>query len=97
MIALTSATHYLGKKWLNDASIYVTVEPCSMCAGALVLSRIRYIYFGVKDPKTGACGSVFNIANSRKLNHRIEVHGGILKDGSALLLRDFFRKKRIKG
>jgi len=94
MLALTSATNYLGSKWLNEAVLYVTVEPCSMCAGALVLSRIKSVYFGAKDPKTGACGSVFNIANNKKLNHRIKVKGGILKEECAGLLKDFFRKKR---
>ncbi len=94
MLALTSATNYLGSKWLNEAVLYVTVEPCSMCAGALVLSRIKAVYFGAKDPKTGACGSVFNIANNKKLNHRIKVKGGILKEECASLLKDFFKKKR---
>ena len=96
MLALTSATNFLGTKWLNEASLYVTIEPCSMCAGALVLSRIKNIYFGAKDPKTGACGSLFNIANHKKLNHRIKVTGGILKSECGSLLSDFFRKKRRK-
>ena len=96
MLALTSATNFLGSKWLNDASIYVTVEPCSMCSGALVLARIKNIFFGAEDPKTGACGSVFNIANNKKLNHRIRIKGGILKDECSALLRDFFKKKRHK-
>jgi len=94
MLALTSATNYLGSKWLNEASLYVTIEPCSMCAGALVLSRIKNIYFGAEDPKTGACGSVFNIANNKKLNHRIKVKGGILKEECGSLLKYFFKKKR---
>ncbi|MCX5714402.1 MAG: tRNA adenosine(34) deaminase TadA [Candidatus Omnitrophica bacterium] len=96
MLALTSAANYLGTKWLNTASLYVTIEPCSMCAGALVLARVKNIYFGARDPKTGACGSVFNIANSKKLNHRINVIGGVLEKDCALFLSDFFRKKRIK-
>jgi tRNA(adenine34) deaminase len=94
MLALTSATNFLGAKWLNEASIYVTIEPCSMCAGALVLARIRHIYYGAKDPKAGACGSVVNIADHKKLNHRIKVKGGILKEECAALLKEFFRKKR---
>jgi tRNA(adenine34) deaminase len=94
MLALTSATNYLGSKWLNEASLYVTIEPCSMCAGALVLSRIKHIYFGAKDPKTGACGSVVNIANNKKLNHRIKAEGGILEEECAYLLKEFFKKKR---
>jgi len=94
MLALTSATNYLGTKWLNGVSLYVTIEPCSMCAGALVLARIKNLYFGAKDPKTGACGSVVNIANHKKLNHRIKVKGGILEKQSVALLKEFFRKKR---
>ena len=96
MLAITSATNFLGTKWLNEASIYVTIEPCSMCAGALVLSRIKHIYFGAKDPKTGACGSVVNIVNNKKLNHRIKVNGGILATECGVLLSEFFRKKRAK-
>ena len=94
MLALTSATNYLGVKWLNEASLYVTIEPCSMCAGALVLARIKHIYYGTKDPKTGACGSVVNIVNHKKLNHHIKVSGGILKEECGKLLKEFFRKKR---
>jgi tRNA(adenine34) deaminase len=96
MLALTSATNYLGTKWLNGSSLYVTIEPCSMCAGALVLARIQKIYFGAKDPKTGACGSVLDIVNNKKLNHRIKVKGGILGRECGLLLSEFFRKKRKK-
>jgi tRNA(adenine34) deaminase len=96
MLALTSATNYLGTKWLNDASIYVTIEPCSMCAGALVLARIKNLYFGAKDPKTGACGSVVNIVSHKKLNHRIKVKGGILKKQCSVLVSEFFRKKRYR-
>ena len=96
MLALTSATNYLGTKWLNEASLYVTIEPCSMCAGALVLARIKNVYFGAKDPKTGACGSVLNIINNKKLNHRVKATGGILKEECSSLLKDFFRKKRKK-
>jgi tRNA(adenine34) deaminase len=94
MLALTSATNYLNTKWLSGASIYVIIEPCSMCAGALVLARIKNLYFGAKDPKTGACGSVINIANHKELNHRIKVTEGILEEECAALLKEFFRKKR---
>ncbi len=96
MIALTSATNYLGSKWLNEATLYVTIEPCSMCAGAFVLARIKEIYFGARDPKTGACGSVFSIAHSDKLNHRIAVHGGLLAEECGAMLSEFFKKKRIE-
>ena len=96
MLALTSATNYLKTKRLNGASLYVTIEPCSMCAGALVLSRIKEIYFGAQDPKAGACGSVANIVNHKKLNHRIKVTKGIQEAECSSLLKDFFRKKRAK-
>ncbi len=96
MIAITQASAALGNKWLTDAVIYVTVEPCNMCAGALVLSRIKKIVYGAKDPKTGACGSVTNIVNHKELNHRIKVKDGILAQESALLLKEFFKRKRAK-
>ncbi len=94
MLALTSATNYLGSKWLSGASLYVTIEPCSMCAGALVLARLKKVYFGACDPKTGACGSVLNIVRNKKLNHHLEVKGGLLKEECGSLLKDFFRRKR---
>ena len=96
MIAITRAASTLGSKWLNEASIYVTIEPCSMCAGALVLARIKNIVYGAQDPKTGACGSVINIVNHQKLNHRAAVKSGILKEECGLLLKEFFSRKRIK-
>jgi len=94
IIAITSAANYLGTKWLNGSSLYVTIEPCSMCAGAMVLARIKDLYFGANDPKTGACGSVVNIVNNKQLNHRIKVTKGILEAECSSLLKDFFRKKR---
>ncbi len=96
IIAITSATNYLGTKWLNETSLYVTIEPCSMCAGAMVLARIKNLYFGANDPKTGACGSVIDIANHKKLNHRIKVSRGILEAECSSLLKDFFKIKRKK-
>ena len=94
MIAITSATNYLGSKWLSGVSLYVTIEPCSMCCGALILARITNLFFGARDPKTGACGSVLNIANHKKLNHRIKVQEGILKEECSALLKEFFKRKR---
>ncbi|MCK9572571.1 MAG: tRNA adenosine(34) deaminase TadA [Candidatus Omnitrophica bacterium] len=94
MIAITSAANFLDTKWLNQANLYVTIEPCSMCAGAIVLARIKKLYFGAKDPKTGACGSVVDIANHKKLNHRVEVSGGVLKEDCSLLLKRFFARLR---
>ena len=96
MLAITQATNSLSSKWLQECTLYVTIEPCSMCAGALVLARVKRICFGASDPKTGACGSVVNIANHKKLNHRIEIKKEVLKDECAFLLSEFFRKKRRK-
>ena len=96
MIALTCATNHLRIKWLLGASLYVTIEPCSMCAGALVLSRIKNVIYGAVDTKAGACGSVINIINNKKLNHHIEVKKGILKEECSSLLREFFKKKRTQ-
>ena len=97
MLALTAAAACLNTKWLSQASLYVTIEPCPMCAGALVLSRIKNLYFSAKDPKAGACGSVLNIANHKKLNHRIKVTKGILEKECSSLLKEFFKKKRQEG
>ena len=94
MLCLTSAAGTLGSKWLNDCSMYVTIEPCSMCAGALVLARIKEVVFGAADPKTGACGSVFQIAHNTKLNHRIKLRSGVREHECAGLLKEFFKKKR---
>lgn len=96
MLALTAAASSLDSKWLNDATLYVTIEPCSMCAGAMVLARIKHLVYGADDPKTGAAGSVFDIANNKKLNHRIKVSKGVLKDECACLLKEFFKKRRAK-
>jgi len=96
MIAITQASSYLGNERLKDSDLYVTIEPCSMCAGAIILARIRTLYYAAKDPKAGAAGSVFNILNSKKLNHRARIKSGILKDESRLLIQEFFRKKRSK-
>ena len=94
IIAITQAASYLGNERLINTTMYATIEPCSMCAGALVLARIRRLVYGVGDPKTGACGSVFNITNSRKLNHRIKVSKGILETECAALLKKFFSRLR---
>ena len=94
MIAITQATSFLHRKWLQECTLYVTIEPCSMCAGALVLARIARVCFGAKDPKTGACGSVVNIANHKSLNHHIKVNGGVLAEECSTLVSEFFQKKR---
>ena len=98
MIAITQAASFLKSKFLTDCVVYVTLEPCSMCAGALVLARVKRLVFGCSDPKAGACGSVFEIIGSQdtKLNHKIEVKKGVLEKECSALLQDFFRKKRIQ-
>jgi len=96
MIAITQAANFLGSKWINDAVLYVTVEPCSMCAGALVLSRIANVVFGTEDPKTGAFGSKVDI-NRLGLNHKIKVKKGVLREECADILKEFFRNKRKNG
>lgn len=94
MLALEAAEKALGAKWLTGASMYVTLEPCSMCAGAMVLARIDRLVIGADDPKTGACGSLYNIACDERLNHRISVDRGVLAEECSEQLKSFFRKKR---
>lgn len=97
IIALRKACKKLNNYRLTECSIYVTIEPCSMCAGALVHARIKNIYFGAKDIKAGACGSVFNIASSNKLNHNINIFGGLLEQDCAKIIKQFFKSKRTRG
>jgi len=97
MIALTQAASYLANERLLNTTMYVTIEPCAMCAGALVLGRVKRLVYGARDPKAGAAGSVFNIANNKRLNHRIQVTGGVLEKECAGLLKEFFKKKRKSG
>ncbi|MBU4343789.1 MAG: tRNA adenosine(34) deaminase TadA [Candidatus Omnitrophica bacterium] len=94
MIAITQAANHLQNERLIGASIYVTIEPCSMCAGAMVLARIKELFYAADDPKAGACGSVVDIANNKKLNHRVKVKKGVLAEESSALMKEFFRKKR---
>jgi tRNA(adenine34) deaminase len=94
MIALKQAAKKLGRWRLTGCTLYVTLEPCAMCAGAMVLSRIDRLVFAAPDPKAGACGSVFNITEDKRLNHRIKVERGLLAKESSLLLKDFFKKHR---
>ena len=94
MAALRAAAQALGRWRLTGATLYVTLEPCPMCAGAAVLARIDRLVFGAKDPKAGAAGSVYNIADDARLNHRMAVTGGVLETESAELLRLFFEKRR---
>ena len=94
MIAITQAAQAVGDWRLEDCALYVTLEPCAMCAGAIVLARIPTLVFGARDPKTGACGSVFSIVTDPRLNHRAELVEGVLERECASLLRDFFATKR---
>lgn len=94
MNALREAAKKLGGWRLPGCSVYVTCEPCSMCAGAMVWARIEKLYIGADDPKAGACGSVLNVAQSSSLNHRIQIERGILKDECGQIMKDFFRKLR---
>lgn len=94
LIVIRKAAEQL-KTWrLTDTTLYVTLEPCPMCAGAIVQSRIARLVFGAWDPKAGACGSIFDIPAERRLNHRVHVMGGLLERESRGLLREFFRAKR---
>ncbi len=94
MIAIRNATKTIGGWRLIGCEMYVTIEPCSMCAGALVWSRISKLYIGAMDIKAGACGSVFNIVDDDRLNHRIAVEIGLMEDECSSLISDFFRKLR---
>jgi len=90
MIALTAASNHINNWRLNECSIYVTLEPCIMCTGALLASRINELFFSAFDPKFGACGSVYDLAEDGKTNHKIKVYSGIYAEESKKLLQDFF-------
>jgi tRNA(adenine34) deaminase len=96
MLALTQAEAAVGDWRLTDCDLYVTKEPCAMCAGALVHTRIRRVIFGCTDPSAGAAGSVVNLLQLPTLNHRCDVASGILQDECAVMLQSFFRKKRTR-
>jgi len=94
MIAITQAAAYLQNERLIGCSLYVTIEPCSMCAGAMVLARIKDLVYAADDLKTGACGSVVNIVNHNKLNHKVKVRKGLLRQEASLLIEEFFKRRR---
>ena len=96
MIAITAASSHIGNWRLNECDIYVTLEPCVMCTGALLASRIRRLYFSAYDPKFGACGSLYNLAEQGLYNHRIEVTSGVYEEESRGLMTQFFNKLRFK-
>ncbi len=94
MLALRAAAARLGSWRLSGATLYVTLEPCAMCAGALVLARIDRLVFGTDDPKAGMCGSLANLAHDPRLNHRIEIVGNVRSAECGQLLKTFFRDRR---
>lgn len=94
MIAITAAAEHLKENRLTNCDIYISLEPCLMCTGALLHARIRALYFAAFDAKFGACGSLYNIADDGKYNHTIKVYSGLYETESQQLLREFFRKKR---
>jgi tRNA(adenine34) deaminase len=96
IIAISAAANTLRSWRLGDCSIYVTMEPCSMCAGAIVLARVSSLVFGVIDPKAGACGSIRNIVQDHRLNHRVDIVSGILESEASALLKSFFKHLRSR-
>jgi tRNA(adenine34) deaminase len=94
IVAIREAATQSGSWRLTDTTLYVTLEPCAMCIGAIILARIPRLVFGAMDPKAGACGSIFDLPAERKLNHRVEVIGGVLEQESQELLQTFFRQLR---
>jgi len=94
VVALRNACRALGNHRLTDATLYVTLEPCAMCIGALVQARITRLVFGAYDPKAGAVGSAVDLTDSRAFNHRFEVLGGVLADECGAVLQDFFASRR---
>ena len=94
VIAIRAAATALGTWRLTGTTLYVTLEPCAMCIGAIILARVSRLVFGAWDPKAGACGSLFNLPSEPKLNHRVLVTGGILEQESQALIQKFFKELR---
>jgi tRNA(adenine34) deaminase len=94
ILALRRAARKLGNYRLNECSLYVTIEPCAMCAGAIVHARLKQVVFGARDPKAGASGSALRVLNHPKLNHHAEVVSGVLKEECAKAIKDFFLARR---
>ena len=92
--ALRAAARYLGNHRLLDTTLYVTLEPCAMCAGAIVQARVRRVVYAAADPKAGAAGSVFNVLQCERLNHQVELTAGLLREEAGALLQDFFKARR---
>jgi len=96
IIAIKDASQKLGRWRLTDCSIYVTLEPCAMCAGAMVLARIQRLVYGTSDPKSGAVGSLMNLLSDERLNHKVDVESGVLAKECGDILSDFFSSRRKK-
>ncbi|HHJ80566.1 MAG TPA: hypothetical protein ENJ65_02920, partial [Candidatus Tenderia electrophaga] len=92
--ALRAAGEHIANYRLCDTTLYVTLEPCTMCAGAIIHARVKRVVFGAYDPKTGAAGSVFNVLNSDSYNHLVEIKAGLLQQQCAAVLTGFFRARR---
>ena len=97
ILAIRAASKKLGATRLAGTNLYVTCEPCSMCSGAIVLARINKLYIGTTDPKAGACGSALDILQNEALNHKVEVHIGLLQEECSRALKDFFAQLRKRG
>ena len=97
IIAITAAAAQLGSRRLENTTLYVTLEPCAMCAGAIVLARIPVLVFGASDPKAGACGTLYNIVQDERLNHRVELVKGISEAKCGGILKEFFASVRTNG
>jgi len=96
IIAITAAASYLESKWLDGCTLYVTLEPCAMCAGAIVLARIPTLVFGAFDPKAGACATLYNIVEDKRLNHNVHVISGVNDTKCRAILKEFFNLMRTK-
>ena len=96
MLVIQAASEKIGNWRFTDTTLYVTLEPCPMCAGAVVLARIPKVVYAAKDPKAGAAGTLYNILQDERLNHRVELVSGVLADESSALLKSFFQQRRRK-
>ena len=96
VIAIGAASNALQSWRLNECTMYVTLEPCAMCAGAIILSRMGRLVYGARDPKAGACGSVLDVIHERRLNHRVDVTPDVMADECGAILKEFFARKRLK-
>src|SRR5215470_20216633 len=94
ILAIGAASNALESWRLTDCTLYVTLEPCAMCAGAIILARVGRLVYGARDPKAGACGSVLDVIHEPRLNHRVEIMEGVLAEECGTLLKEFFVRKR---